>query len=219
MDTSPSSPAAPAPPLEAWLEEATNGLADEARERIRSEIVDHVAESVAERCAAGAAPDEALAAAVEALGDAARARRALRRANLTRSEAKLVGGLATPAPRWVVALYLLGIPTFAFTVFWWVDGTRDQIVFILTYLGLVAGIAAMFSLARALARKGMLRAALIADVFGRWLFYASLIIGSHLIIQGEARLHGAVYAGAFVLALLLVARVWPKIGRRRARSS
>lgn len=216
-------PAQPLPDIDprtaAWLEIATDGLADEARQRVSREIVDHVTESAAERRAAGAGADEALAAAVDALGDPVRARRALRRANLRRSEAKIVGSLAKPVPRWILALHLVAIPLFVLFTLPHVDTTRDQIVFLLSNLGIVAGIAARFSLARWLARKGRLRAALIADVFGPWLFYASLVIGSRLVVEAETTADIVIYAAAFGLALLFIARLWPKIGRQRPHLS
>lgn len=216
----PSRPQVEADPrVRAWLELATARLADAARERVTTEIVDHVADAAAERCATGAAADEAVARAVDALGDAARAGRALRRANLTRSEAKMVGGLAQPLPRWTLALYLLGLPGFVAVTFGRVDGWLDLVVFGIGALGIVSGIVARFTLARRLARSGRLRAALVADVFGPWVFYASLVVGSGLIVGNASALEVGIYLAAFVLALLLVARVWPKVGRGRPRTS
>lgn len=207
------------PRVEAWLEAATRRLADEARERIRDEIADHVAESAAGRTAAGAAPDEAVAAAVAALGDPERAGRAFRRANLSRREAKIVGSLAEPQPLWMLAFYLLGIPAFVFMALLEVDTSRELVLAAFGLAGVVAGILARFWLARRLARHGRLRSALVADVFGPWLFYASLVVGGNVLSERHDTLSMVIYAAAFVVAAVFVARLWPKVRPRRPRTS
>ena len=207
------------PRVEAWIEAATQGLAEDARRRVRDEILDHVAESVDERRASGATTDQAVAAAVAALGDAAHARRALRRANLRPSEARLIGALSRPQPRWVVALYLLGPPAFAAANAGSLESPGNRALFIVFLLGMIAGSATQFSLARTLARRGRLRAALAADVLGRWCFYASLVVGTNVLTGDFGTLSIAIYALFLLLAAFFLWRMWPKVRPYRGRPS
>ncbi len=206
-------PAPVHPLVETWIEAATGGLAESARQRVREEILDHVLEAVDAAAAEGADEESAYERAVAGLGDPDRAGRALRRTNLRPWEAKLVGDLARPQPRWVLALYLAGLPAFVAVNLDLVGGVPATWIFALGLASMVLGIAARFWLARRLARRGSLRAALIADVFGPWLYYAGLVVGSNLIVGRHEVAAPALYVTILVGLAGLVAWLWPKLGR------
>ena len=215
MDSQASPAEIPDPRVEAWLKVATQGLAEDARRRVREELLDHVAEAVEERRGAGEDTDEAIAAAVAALGDAARAGRALRRANLRPSEARLIGSLARPQHRWVIALCLLGLPAFAAANAGSLDSPGNRALFVVCLLGMAGGITAQSPLARTLARQGRLRAALAADVLGRWSYYAPLVVGTNVLTGDHGALAIALYAAFLLLSAAFLWRMWPKIGPSR----
>jgi len=103
MPDRPSDMNAP-PPLPAeyinfseWIETATRGLCDEARNRISAEMRRHVTETAAELVDAGMSDTEAFDAALRQLGNAKAARRGFLRTNLTKSEhSMLVGSPISP---------------------------------------------------------------------------------------------------------------------------
>lgn len=199
--------------VESWIETATRGLAETARQRVQEEILDHVLEAVEAGMAEGLEPELAVERAVAGLGDPERAGRALRRTNLRPWEAKLVGDLAKPQPRWTLALYLAGLPAFVAVNLGLTGGAAVSLVFFAALAGMVAGIAARFWLARRLARRGSLRAALMADVFGPWLYYAGLVVGSNLIAGRNEVAAPALYLAILAGCVGLVVWLWPKLGR------
>jgi hypothetical protein len=201
------------PLVESWIDVATRGLAETARQRVREEILDHVLEAVDDATAAGLETERAVERAVAGLGDPERAGRALRRTNLRPWEAKLVGGLARPQPRWVLALYLAGLPAFVVVNAGLPEGAAGALVFGVALASMVLGIGARFWLARRLARRGSLRAALVADVFGPWLYYAGMVVGSNLIVGRNEIAAPVVYLTILVGCIGLVAWLWPKLGR------
>ncbi|MBI5092056.1 MAG: hypothetical protein HZB26_06375 [Candidatus Hydrogenedentes bacterium] len=69
-----------------WIDEATRGLCDEARVRVRREIQDHCADIVADELQKGQSIARAHKAAVESLGSAKTARHDYRRTYLTRGD-------------------------------------------------------------------------------------------------------------------------------------
>ncbi len=83
--------------LQSWLDAATDGLCDAAKERISDEIRGHYAEAKAAEMARGRCEDEAHRIALAALGDAKRARKAFRRTYLTEKEAKTLARVANPS--------------------------------------------------------------------------------------------------------------------------
>lgn len=96
--------------IEAWLDVATSGLAKESEARVRDEIQAHFDSSHEEALANGAADEQANTAALAALGDAKKARRAYKRTYVTAWEQRLVR-----EDQWVAGVlcrrgYLLGIP-------------------------------------------------------------------------------------------------------------
>jgi len=207
----------PVPPLvEAWLETATAGLAESARQRVREEVLDHVLEAVDAATAAGVEAEPALEGAVAGLGDPRRAGRALRRANLRPWEAKLVGDLGRSQPRWVLALYLAGLPGFVVANVGLRGGSATSPVLFAALGSMVLGIAGRFWLARRLARRGSLRAALVADVFGPWLYYAGLVVGTNLIAGPFETAAPMVYLTILVGLVGIVVWLWPKLGKGRS---
>jgi hypothetical protein len=70
-----------------WLQAATDGLVDPARERIHAEIEGHYSEAVAAHMADGLAETEARTAAILELGDAEAASKRFRRQHLTARDA------------------------------------------------------------------------------------------------------------------------------------
>ncbi|MBX7258143.1 MAG: permease prefix domain 1-containing protein [Candidatus Hydrogenedentes bacterium] len=87
-ENSPVPPPLPADYLQVnqWVEAATRGLCDEARDRIAADIRRHVCEAMTEYETQGQSPEEALNAAIQQLGDAKNARRGFKRTNLSRFE-------------------------------------------------------------------------------------------------------------------------------------
>jgi len=199
--------------VESWIEAATRGLAETARQRVREEILDHVLEAVDAATAEGLGAEAAVERAVAGLGDPERAGRALRRTNLRPWEARLVGGLARSQPRWVLALYLAGLPAFVVVNAGPLGGLAMRPVFVVALASMALGIAARFWLARRLARCGSLRCALITDVFGPWLYYAGLVVGSNLIVGHNRIAAPVVYLIILVGCTSLVVWLWPKLGR------
>jgi hypothetical protein len=205
----------PVPPLvESWLETATRSLAETARQRVREEILDHVLEAVDAATAEGVEAESAIEQAVAGLGDPDRAGRALRRTNLRPWEAKLVGGLARPQPRWVLALYLAGLPGFVIANVGVGGGSAVTPVFFAALASMMLGIAGRFWLARRLARRGSLRTALVADVFGPWFFYAGLVVGTNLNVGPFETAAPLIYLTILVGCVGLVVWLWPKLGKR-----
>ena len=72
--------------LATWLDEATNSLCDDARERVTREVRSHYEDRVAAERAKGHSEDEAHALAMAGLGNSAVARKAYSRVHLTRSD-------------------------------------------------------------------------------------------------------------------------------------
>ncbi len=204
--------------LEEWLAVATRGLAEEAATRVREEIVDHVIEGVEDEVAAGAGSEAALTGALAGLGDPERVGRSLRRTNLRRWEAEMVGKIAEPLPRWVLVLYLLGLPAYVVANVGAVIRGGSVGFFAAGLVAMVLGIVARFSLARRLARDGRLRAALVSDVLGPWLFYAGLVVGSNLVIGRNELAAPVVYLVVLAVALGLVVHLWPKLRGRSVAS-
>ncbi len=79
--------------LRSWLDTATYGLCDVAKERVANEIREHYAEAVDTELAQGQCEDDAHRIALAALGDTKRAHRAFRRTYLTEKEASRLAGL------------------------------------------------------------------------------------------------------------------------------
>jgi hypothetical protein len=208
-------PVAIDPRLESWLNTATRGLAPSAISRVRDEIVDHVLDGVESEVSEGEPYDTAVTAVLDSLGDPERVGRSLRRNNLRRWEAEMVGKLAEPLPRWIVALYLLGLPTFvAVTVsFAPLDSSLRVGFFVVGLVAMVAGIGGHVWLARRLARCGWLRAAVASDFLGNWLFYAGLVVGSNLAIGRNTVAAPVVYAVILAILIGLVVHLWPKLRR------
>jgi hypothetical protein len=206
------------PRLERWLAVATRGLAEEAATRVREEIVDHVIEGVEDEVAGGAGSEEALTEVLAGLGDPERVGRSLRRTNLRRWEAEMIGKIAEPLPRWVLVLYLLGLPAYVVANVGAVIRGGSVGFFAAGLVAMVLGTVARFSLARRLARDGRLRAALVSDVFGPWLFYAGLVVGSNLVIGRNTMAAPVVYLVALAVALGLVVHLWPKLRGRSVAS-
>lgn len=204
------------PLVEAWLETATAGLAETARQRVREEILDHVLEAVDAATAAGVDAESAVERAVVGLGDPGRAGRALRRTNLRPWEAKLVGDLARPQPRWVLALYLAGLPGFVIANVGLRGASAVSPILFAALTSMVLGIAARFWLARRLARRGSLRTALVADVFGPWLYYAGLVVGTNLNVGPFETAAPLTYLAILVVWVGLVVWLWPKLGKGRS---
>jgi hypothetical protein len=201
------------PLVESWIETATRGLAETARRRVREEILDHVLEAVDAAMAEGVGPESAVERAVAGLGDPERAGRALRRTNLRPWEAKLVGDLASSRPRWALALYLAGLPAFVAVNIGMTGSSAVSLIFVVALSAMALGVVARFWLARRLARRGSLRAALLADVFGPWLYYAGLVVGSNLIMGPFKIAAPVVYLAILVGCCGLVVWLWPKLGR------
>ncbi len=82
--------------LNAWLDRATHGLCAQAKERVQREITAHHAEAVEHLRETGVAPDVADAQALEGLGDAATAGKALRKTYLSGWQQRLLAGLSEP---------------------------------------------------------------------------------------------------------------------------
>lgn len=204
--------------LEEWLAVATRGLAEEAATRVREEIVDHVIEGVEDEVAAGAGSEAALTEVLGGLGDPERVGRSLRRTNLRRWEAEMVGKIAEPLPRWVLVLHLLGLPAYVVANLGAVIRGGSVGFFACGLVAMVLGIVARFFLARRLARDGRLRAALVSDVLGPWLFYAGLVVGSNLVIGRNTLAAPVVYLVALAVALGLVGHLWPKLRGRSVAS-
>ena len=61
--------------------------------------------------------------------------------------------------------------------------------------------------------RGSLRSALVADVFGPWLYYAGLVVGTSLIVGHNEIAAPAVYLAILVGCVGLVVWRWPKMGR------
>jgi hypothetical protein len=206
------------PHLERWLAVATRGLAEEPAARFREEIVDHVIEGVGDEVAAGAGPEAALSEVLAGLGDPERVGRALRRTNLRRWEAEMIGKIAEPEPRWVLALCLLGPPAYVAANLAALSRGGRMGFFVAGLVAMVVGLVADLSIARRLARAGRLRLALVSDVLGRWLFYAGLVVGSNLVIGRNSLAAPVVYLVALAVALGLVVHLWPKLRGRSAAS-
>jgi hypothetical protein len=73
-----------------WLETATDGLADSAKERVTREIGTHYAEAVSVHMEAGFSENAAKESALAELGNPEKAARNLKKIHLTQSEAKLL---------------------------------------------------------------------------------------------------------------------------------
>jgi len=204
------------PRVERWIAGATQGLAEAPAQRVREEILDHIAEAMDAGEIDGLDGSAALERALRDLGDADRAGRALRRANLRPWEAKIIGGLAEPQPRWVLSLYLLGLPVFV-AVSWEFLGPGPGLwIFAAGLASMVLGIVARFWWARRLARRGSLRPALVADVFGPWFYYAGLVVAGNLVAGRNQIRAPVVYLVILAVCAGLVLWLWPKIGRRKA---
>lgn len=204
--------------LDLWLQAATAGLSDEAAERVRDEVTDHVLSAVEEGAAQGLGEDVAARLAVEALGDPERAGAALRRANLRPWEAKVIGSLREPQPWWTQLMYWGLIPAFVALNVRHLDSPSRVVLFAACVAGLLGGLAARFYVARRLARAGSLRAALVADVFGPWVYFAALVVGSNLLEQRRTTAAPLTYLVILAAGVVFVAYLWPKVGRRRPAS-
>jgi uncharacterized protein (DUF1778 family) len=202
--------------LELWLQAATAGLSDEAASRVREEVTDHVLSAVEDGAGNGLDEMQAGSLAIAALGDPERAGRALRRANLRPWEAKVVGGLKEPQPLWAQVMYWGLIPAFVALNLRNLDSPSKVVLFALCVTGLLGGLAARFYFARRLARAGRLRAALVADVFGPWVYFAALVVGSNLLQKRHTTAAPLTYLVILAAGVVFVAYLWPKLGRRRS---
>lgn len=205
--------------LELWLQSATAGLSAEAADRVREEVTDHVLSAVEEGVGKGLDEAETGRLAVEALGDPDRSGRALRRANLRPWEAKVIGSLAEPQPWWTQLMYWGLIPAFVALNLRHLESPGKIVLFAACVAGLLGGLAARFYLARRLARGGRLRAALVADVFGPWVYFAALVVGSNLLQQRRTTAAPVTYLLILAAGVIFVAYLWPKIGRRGPAST
>jgi len=117
-----------------WLENATKGLCDQAKERIAHETTAHYEHAVAALLEEGRDEAEAHAIAQAALGRPRRARRSFRTVHLTAREKSLIDALTNrprSAPLWPV-LAILGfsfwLPVLIFVVIY--GATHDNLVFL-----------------------------------------------------------------------------------------
>lgn len=113
--------------LDQWLEDATRGLCEEAKGRVRAEVTEHYRDGYESGRAEGKTPMQAHAAAMAALGDARKARREFRKSYLSAGQAEVFEryskpGCMTLAPwsyfivQGPVWLLLSGSPLWA--IFW-----------------------------------------------------------------------------------------------------
>jgi len=83
--------------LPEWVDAATRGLADEARERIRQEVEGHYVDALRHNLESGLSAVAAHRAAVAGLGNVRHARRAFRRVYFTKRQLKDLDNLREPA--------------------------------------------------------------------------------------------------------------------------
>ena len=141
--------------LEQWLEIATRGLCDDAKERVRAEIESHYADAVAASMERGLSVAEAHGAAMASLGNPRKSRRAFHRAYLTRREFKQLQDIART--RWYL---LVGYSLMLLTV--WMEGARvPELVGLACLLGVSYVLGVL--LARHWMRQGAWRKAIAAD--------------------------------------------------------
>lgn len=102
------------PALESWLDEATRGIGTLGKTRIRSEVGAHFREAYDACLAEGVAAEIAERKAVEALGDARKARGGFRRVYLTVGEEKHLRTLVFDMAKDTLGYSILGWPAMAF---------------------------------------------------------------------------------------------------------
>ncbi len=103
-----------------WIETAAKGLCPEAKERVRGEIDSHYEDARACELERGASETEAHAAAMAALGDPYRAKRALRKTYFTERDVSGLQAMSTYDPRSRYLLILSGFFPMLF-LFGWCD--------------------------------------------------------------------------------------------------
>lgn len=112
VDPEPVDPA----PLSAWLVTATRRLSADSAARVRAEIREHFTSAREAALAAGDAPDDATATALQALGDAAAVNREYRRTLLTACEARRLRKLERSWPPRPVFLIAVAVIVAAFLI-------------------------------------------------------------------------------------------------------
>ena len=116
-----------------WLGIATRGLCDEAKERVYAEIRSHHAEAVAEELGQGRTLCQAHRQAMAALGDPWSARKAYRRAYLTREEVRQWDRVRKSLSSrrldhlFKFVLFLCGLALAGHVLLWWIYGEGESI--------------------------------------------------------------------------------------------
>lgn len=186
--------------LDAWLENATQGLSNEARERIRVEISDHYESALEAATARGDSAHAARLSAIRSLGDPAEARRSFRRTNLTRFQEALVRDHRGRPSRGVLMLHLTLLALGLGAVAGFPESATQETVGAVSVGLMVAAIAVIHVLAPRAYGRGRVKTAVMAGAVAHWLLYCALCVG-------VPRSTGGVtwpYAAAFYTAILAV---------------
>lgn len=194
-------------PLAAWLEAATEGLCDEARERIQDEILGHYLDALEAARAEGRSEIDAHAVVMEALGDPRESARAFRRTDLTRFQARLADDYLGGRSRWRPAVYIPFIGLLAVLA---ADRAESRLAWngSLALIGaMVVALIVIQALVPWLTRRGRARAGLTLGVWSDWLLIGSVNVWIPYLINGTRALivGSLVFAVSFgvVLALYL----------------
>jgi hypothetical protein len=163
--------------LSAWLQVATKGLCDDAKARIYDEISAHFQDALEQGVRAGLAEDVAGHRAVDSLGSPRNARRAFRRAHLTKSQQATIAQYS--APRRLVSV---GFTLMTLVVLWqsvlirsrWVAPDRGFRV--VAAVGMVIALVALVSLVPRWFRHGNPSIAFLAGATANLTWWSCALI-------------------------------------------
>ncbi|MBX7258855.1 MAG: hypothetical protein K1Y02_21005 [Candidatus Hydrogenedentes bacterium] len=211
--------------FEKWIETATRGLCDEARERIAAEIRTHVEETMQGLQAEGITVDNAAAEVLRQLGSPKAACRAPRRANWTARECAYLLDLPEQClyriqgiePRFSLLFWSVAkvICTVAIMLLHSVFNQLSAVQSVLLWAWLSPGFAALGLLPvlpRALVRRGLVRCAVAVAAVCRMACSLCFLPALFLLVFAPHASMAFGYALCFLLPLLEHWRVWRKLG-------
>ena len=163
--------------LSAWLEVATKGLSDAAKVRVREEISAHFHDALEQDQLTGVSEEVAAKHALESLGSAKAARRALRRTYLTKHQESMLRQYGEPSHVVSVGFALLSTAIIWETVLleprWTQPGWRLRIV---AALGMVLALSILALINPRIYRRGAHRTAFVTGACANFLWWSCVAI-------------------------------------------
>ncbi|QDU68050.1 hypothetical protein [Engelhardtia mirabilis] len=190
--------------LRHWLEQATHGLSDEARQRVGREIEDHFRSALEAASAEGLDPSLARRRALDALGDPAAAARDFRRTNLTRFQSRLLEGHCG-RPRWPVLALHLGLVALGVWLTAALSGPEGpSLVAKVSVVSMAVAAAVIHLVAPWLFDRGRKGLAVLSSGLAQWLLFASLCVGVPRGLDVPPQPLAAWFYAAVLLVLLVL---------------